>query len=121
MRDRDELAAAPIRPVAKGTKGLSPSEIETLLAVLGGGWEVVDGKKLRKTYRFDDFVTALAFVNQVGNLAELVEHHPDIELGWGRAAIEIWTHTDGGLHTSDYVFAARCEHLRAGDAVPAEP
>jgi 4a-hydroxytetrahydrobiopterin dehydratase len=121
MRDRDELAAAPIRPVAKGTPGLAPAEAQSLLAVLGAGWAIVDGKKLRKTYEFPDFATALTFVNQVGHLADQVDHHPDIELGWGRAAIEIWTHTVGGLHAIDFVFAARCEHVLTGDSVPAEP
>jgi 4a-hydroxytetrahydrobiopterin dehydratase len=121
MRDRDELAAAPIRPVAKGTPGLAPAEAQSLLAVLGAGWAIVDGKKLRKTNEFPDFATALTFVNQVGHLADQVDHHPDIELGWGRAAIEIWTHTVGGLHAIDFVFAARCEHVLTGDSVPAEP
>jgi 4a-hydroxytetrahydrobiopterin dehydratase len=121
MLDRDELSASPIRPVAKGTPGLAPPEIAQLLTVVGNGWEVEHGKKLGKTYRFDDFAKALAFVNQVGNLAEQVEHHPDIELGWGRARIEIWTHSVGGLHRIDFVFAARCDHLFAGDASTAEP
>jgi 4a-hydroxytetrahydrobiopterin dehydratase len=121
MRDRDDLAAAPIRPVAKGTPALAPAEAESLLAILGVGWQIVDGKRLRKEYRFPDFTTALAFVNQVGNLADQVEHHPDIELSWGKAAIDIWTHTVGGLHTIDFVFAARCEHLLVGDSHPAEP
>jgi len=110
----DELADLPIRPVPEGTPAVPPEEAARLLARLGGGWELAEGKKLRKTYRFADFASALAFVNEVGRMADAVDHHPDIHLGWGRATVEIWTHTVGGVHTIDFAFAARCERIAAG-------
>ena len=54
-------------------------------------------------------VGALAFVNKVGAVAESQGHHPDLELGWGRVAITIWTHKIDGLTESDFVLAAKCE------------
>jgi 4a-hydroxytetrahydrobiopterin dehydratase len=114
-----DIAEIPIQPVPKGTPALPEAEVGAMLGRLGHGWQVVEGKKLRKTYRFADFASALAWVNQVGHLADDVDHHPDIELGWGRATVEIWTHTVGGLHPIDFAFAARCERL--GEERPAEP
>lgn len=75
------------------------------------GWEVIDGKRLRRTWRFADFATALAFVNRVGALAEELGHHPDVELGWGRVAIEWTTHDAGGLTDRDAEAARRCASL----------
>jgi 4a-hydroxytetrahydrobiopterin dehydratase len=117
-----DLATTPIRPVPSGTPALPAADVTALLARLGGDWQVVEGKKLRKTYRFPDFAGALEFVNQVGRMADDVDHHPDIQLSWGKATVEIWTHTVGGLHAIDFAFAARCEHLAAhDDPHPAEP
>lgn len=94
--------------------GVPPLEGEPLLALereLGAGWRVVDGHHLEKQYTFPDFVTALGFVNRVGEMAEAQDHHPDLCLGWGRAHVKIWTHKIDGLTESDFVFAAKTETL----------
>jgi len=67
----------------------------------------------QKTFKFKDFEQALAFVNRVGEMAEAQWHHPDIDLAWGKVAIEIWTHKIDGLTESDFVFAAKCDALTA--------
>src|SRR3972149_5242726 len=63
---------------------------------LGGEWQVVEDHHLRKEYRFKDFRRALAFTNQVGELAEQNGHHPDLHLAWGKVGVTIWTHKIGG-------------------------
>jgi 4a-hydroxytetrahydrobiopterin dehydratase len=70
------------------------------------GWEVVDNHHLTKTYKFPDFVQALAFVNRVGAIAESANHHPDIELSWGKVVVKTYTHTRNGLSQKDYALAA---------------
>jgi 4a-hydroxytetrahydrobiopterin dehydratase len=75
-------------------------------------WEVVthDGEpRLIRQYTFPDFVTALQFTNQIGELAEEVNHHPVIELTWGKVTLQWWTHELGGLHRNDFVMAARSD------------
>ena len=90
---------------------LSGPAQDSLANQLGHGWQVADGKRLRKAFVFADFASALAFVNRVGNLAEAQNHHPDLQLRWGQAIVEIWTHTVDGLTESDFVFAAKTEQL----------
>ena len=91
---------------------LSGPPLATLAARLGNsGWNVVDERRLTKSFSFDDFATALEFVNRVGHLAEVQRHHPDIQLRWGEVVIEIWTHTVDGLTESDFIFAAKTEQL----------
>ena len=73
------------------------------------GWEVVDNHHLLKSYRFPDFLQALAFVNHVGAIAEAANHHPDIELSWGTVVIQTFTHDTNGLTAKDYDLAARID------------
>ena len=90
-------------------------ELRGLEEELGNGWGVVDGHHLEKTYRFANFVEALAFTNRVGALAEEVNHHPNIELGWGRVKLLVWTHKIDGLNEADFVWAAKADRLESVD------
>lgn len=74
-------------------------------------WKVEEGKRLRRTFRFKDFATALNFVNRVGATAEQEGHHPDLYLAWGKVEAILWTHKIGGLSESDFIFAAKTDAL----------
>ena len=106
-----DLAERECVPCRGGIPPLDAVEIERFREDLAGEWSVVDGHHLEKTYRFPNFRDALAFVNRVGELAESVNHHPDIELSWGRVKLTIFTHKIDGLHESDFVFAAKSDRL----------
>jgi 4a-hydroxytetrahydrobiopterin dehydratase len=109
------LAEKTCVPCRGGVPPLAGDAIDRLLAELGpNGWHAVDEHHLEKAYEFADFVTALAFVNRVGAIAEEQGHHPDFELGWGRVGIKIWTHKIDGLTESDFVLAAKCDAALAG-------
>jgi 4a-hydroxytetrahydrobiopterin dehydratase len=64
------------------------------------GWERA-GEALVKRFAFADFAAALAFVVRVGCWAERRDHHPDVELGWGRARLSWSTHDAGGITQLD--------------------
>lgn len=106
-----DLASMECVPCKGGIPPLTGEQIEPFLSDLGGGWEVVDGHHLDKEYTFKNFREALAFTNRVGELAEEVGHHPDIELGWGRVKLTVYTHKIDGLHESDFVFAAKADRV----------
>ncbi len=75
-------------------------------------WQVVtlDGEEqLRRTYKFKNFVQALAFANQVGDLAEEVDHHPVVIVEYGKTTVRWWSHAIHGLHKNDFVMAARTD------------
>ncbi len=104
----DDLAARACVPCRGGVPALTQAEIEPLLARLSG-WQVVEGHHLSKEYDFDDFVSALDFVNRVGAVAESEGHHPDVYLAWGKVRLDIWTHKIDGLTASDFFFAAKAD------------
>ena len=111
MNEGRDLASMECVPCRGGVPPLDDVEIGRFLEDLGGEWTVVDGHHLEKTYRFKNFRDALDYVNRVGELAESVNHHPDIELGWGRVAVTLTTHAAGGLTDNDYILAAKLDRL----------
>ena len=82
---------------------------KTLLKELQLGRKINGKGHLKRRYIFKDFAQALAFANKVGAVAEAEGHHPDLYVGWGKCAIEIWSHKVKGLTESDFVLAAKCE------------
>ena len=94
-------------PCRGGIPPLTEKEYEPLLTELGDEWEVIDTHHLEKTILLKNFAEALTLTNQVGSIAEKEGHHPDIELGWGRVKIIIWTHKVDGLSESDFILAAK--------------
>jgi 4a-hydroxytetrahydrobiopterin dehydratase len=105
-----ELAKRKCAPCRGDTPKVTGDALAALVAELGSDWDA-SGERLRKTFRFPDFASALAFVNRVGEVAEREQHHPDIHLAWGRVGLEIWTHAIGGLSENDFVLAAKIEEL----------
>jgi 4a-hydroxytetrahydrobiopterin dehydratase len=104
----DALTAKHCVPCEGGIPALTSEEIAPLLSQLDG-WKVEDGKKVTKTYTFPDFVSALAFVNRAGAVAEEEGHHPDLFLTWGKVGVELTTHAIGGLSENDFILAAKLD------------
>jgi 4a-hydroxytetrahydrobiopterin dehydratase len=78
----------------------------------GSTWER-RGEVITTTRTLGNFVEALAFVNQVGALAEARDHHPDIAISWNRVTLELSTHSAGGLTVKDLDLAAAIDALSA--------
>lgn len=89
---------------------VSADEARDLARALPGEWRIVDGH-LESTFEFPDFATALAFTNRIGAIAEALNHHPDIYLGWGKVRVTIWTHAIDGLSRSDFDLASKIAAL----------
>lgn len=106
-----DLSERHCEPCEGGVPPLEGQELRDMQDELGGGWEVVDGHHLRKRFEFEDFVSALEFTNDVGQLAEEEGHHPLIHLTWGEATIDIWTHAIDGLSDNDFILAAKVDEL----------
>jgi len=71
------------------------------------------GPVLCRTWTFEDFPKALAFVNRVGRIAERRQHHPDIDIRWNRVTLALTTHDAGGLTSRDFQLAGELDALSA--------
>ena len=68
--------------------------------------------RLERDFEFDDFKAALAYVNEVGRLAEEANHHPDITIhGWNKVKLTLTTHDQDGLTDDDFELAAAINTL----------
>ena len=69
------------------------------------------GEEIQRTYRFKDFVQAMAFVERIAERAEAVQHHPDILIRYSRVTLSLSTHDAGGITEKDFDFAAAADKL----------
>ncbi|HTU67042.1 MAG TPA: 4a-hydroxytetrahydrobiopterin dehydratase [Steroidobacteraceae bacterium] len=112
----DTLVNKKCVPCHGGVSALTKPEAEKMLTRLlsgaGDGWKIVeDGKALKREFKFADFYRAMSFVNAVAQVANVEDHHPDIECGWGYARIRYQTHSIGGLHENDFICAAKIDAI----------
>ena len=109
------VAALAALEVRAGATKLAPDTVVAALAALPG-WFVDDGA-LRKAYRFADWHVTMAFVNAVAEMADRVDHHPELGVAWGRCTVAWRTHDAAGITQNDLACAARTDALaRPGGA-----
>ncbi len=69
--------------------------------------------QIEKEFEFKDFKSALNFVNNVGDEAEKMDHHPDIFLhSWNKVNITLSTHSAGGITDNDFNLANKIEAVK---------
>ena len=79
------------------------------------GWELIEGKKIKKEFKFKDFKESLDFVNEVGALAEEEQHHPNLTIIYNKVRITLSTHAIDGLSQNDFIMAAKINQLNKRD------
>jgi 4a-hydroxytetrahydrobiopterin dehydratase len=103
-------------PCRGGVPPLTRDEAEKLQAQ-APEWQLLDAAhRIERSFRFRNFREALTFVRQVGELAEVEGHHPDISFGWGYATVSLRTKKIKGLHENDFIMAAKIDQLAGGIA-----
>jgi len=78
---------------------LKDAEIQQALASLSG-WQR-NGGAIQRVFRFPDFKLAMQFVNKVADAAELVNHHPDIDIRYNTVTMALVSHDSGGVTQRD--------------------
>jgi 4a-hydroxytetrahydrobiopterin dehydratase len=91
---------------------LPDDEIESRLGELEG-WSR-DGDSITKTFKNDDFVGSVRFVDALVEPAEDMGHHPDLSLSWDEVTVSITNHAAGGLTENDFELAKRIDGIAAG-------
>lgn len=92
------------------TEVLGDAEVDGELARRGIAWRR-EGDALVKESDRGSFAGALAYVNEVGALAEEANHHPDVDIRWGTVVLRLSTHSAGGLTERDLSLAAQIDTL----------
>ena len=92
---------------------LSSQAIEEALAEGSlSGWSVVNAK-LRREFKFGDFVSAFGFMTRSALVAEKMDHHPEWFNVYNRVEVDLTTHDAGGITTLDLALARAMNELAA--------
>ncbi len=90
----------------------APEIEEALRSVELAGWRFADDA-LHAQYETGGFAAGLAFVNLVGDAAEAMDHHPDIDLRYGFVVVRSSSHDSGGVTRRDLRLARRIAAIAA--------
>ena len=110
----ESLANKKCIPCEGGIPAFDIKEIHKYLKKIDG-WDVLQDKDknyyIEKSFKFSNFLESEKFIVNVGKIAEIEGHHPDITFGWGYAKIKISTHAIKGLAESDFILAAKIDNI----------
>jgi 4a-hydroxytetrahydrobiopterin dehydratase len=88
---------------------LSPSDLTKALTGLPG-WSGTT-EDIQRSFRFADFRAAMKFANEVAELAEAAQHHPDIDIRYAQVKLVLSTHDAGGVTAKDIDLARQINSL----------
>ena len=72
----------------------------------------LEGNSITKDFRFGTFKGALEFINKIGEIAEKLNHHPDITLSNNLVRLSLTTHIENGLTSMDFELAEEIDKAR---------
>lgn len=93
----------------QGTSPLSRDEVMKMGEQIPG-WDIND-KSIERTFKFPNFVEAMKFANRITKIAEEENHHPDLHISWGKARVELSTHSIDGLSINDFIVASKISRV----------
>ena len=73
-------------------------------------WEL-NQTSISRAFEFDEYMSAIEFVNTVAEIAEEARHHPDISIVYTTVTLTLTTHDVSGITESDFEVAARIDSL----------
>lgn len=106
-----ELSEKKCIPCEGGIPALTEKEINELKKYISGDWKVIDNNRITKEFFFVSYRHTIDFVNKVADIAEEEGHHPVLHVYFGRAVVELWTHSITGLSENDFILASKIDKL----------
>ena len=106
-----ELKEKKCKPCRGDASPLQGEELAQYQEKVDNEWVVVNGHHLVREFEFDDYDQTIKFVNEVADLANQEEHHPDMKVSYGKVTVEIFTHKIDGLSENDFILAAKIDEI----------
>jgi 4a-hydroxytetrahydrobiopterin dehydratase len=105
-----ELAHRSCKPCEGGVAPLTQAASMELLGKLDSSWRLDEQARwICRELSFRDFYRTMSFVNAVAHLANIEDHHPDLEIGYNYCRIRYTTHAIRGLSENDFICAAKID------------
>jgi 4a-hydroxytetrahydrobiopterin dehydratase len=110
-----KLSERRCKPCEGGVAPLSMAKARRALSQLSGKWQLIEkGKAIRREFKFHDFYRTMSFVNALAHIANIEDHHPDLEIGYNYCRVRYSTHAIGGLSDNDLICAAKIDRIAHG-------
>jgi 4a-hydroxytetrahydrobiopterin dehydratase len=112
MKTSESLKSKHCKPCHGETKPSERREAEAMLASIPGWSLDENGRYLRRSWKVRDFMAGIGFFQEVAELAESEDHHPDLHLeNYRDVTIRLTTHAIKGLSENDFILAAKINDL----------
>jgi 4a-hydroxytetrahydrobiopterin dehydratase len=108
-----DLADRKCKACEGGVAPLTRDQAEQLRGELANEWVVnmESGGVLRRAFAFRDFYRTMSFVNALAHIANIEDHHPDLEVGYNYCRVQFSTHSIKGLSENDFICAAKIDRI----------
>jgi 4a-hydroxytetrahydrobiopterin dehydratase len=108
----NELTAKRCAPCDGGVAAMTAEQASRQMSALTRDWRLAaDAKSLSREFKFRDFYRTMSFVNALAHIANIEDHHPDLEVGYNYCRVRFSTHSIGGLSENDFICAAKIDQL----------
>ncbi len=108
----NDLSSKRCKPCEGGVAPLSDTQAQALLGKLAPGWVLSkETNVIRREFKFTDFYRTMSFVNALAHIANIEDHHPDLEVGYGYCRVQFTTHAIKGLSENDFICAAKIDAI----------
>ncbi|MGH8149388.1 MAG: 4a-hydroxytetrahydrobiopterin dehydratase [Steroidobacteraceae bacterium] len=108
----NELATRKCKPCEGGTAPLTAAAATQLLTQVSASWILTaEAHAIRREFGFRDFYRTMSFLNALAHVANIEDHHPDLEVGYGSCRVLFTTHAIRGLSENDFICAAKIDRI----------
>jgi 4a-hydroxytetrahydrobiopterin dehydratase len=107
-----ELADRHCKACEGGVEAYTIEVAERQLRSLSTHWQLTqDAKALTRQFQLHDFYRTMSLVNAIAHVANIEDHHPDLEVGYNYCRVRYSTHAIGGLSENDFICAGKIDRI----------
>jgi 4a-hydroxytetrahydrobiopterin dehydratase len=107
-----DLVERRCKPCEGKVAAYSADQAKAELKQLSADWRLIeDGKAIKREFALRDFYRTMSFVNALAHVANIEDHHPDLEIGYNYCRVRYSTHAIGGLSENDFICAAKIDRI----------
>lgn len=99
-------------PCEGGVPPITADEVPSFMSTTPEWTVAEDSQSISRKVNCKHFVEAMKLINQIAEIAESEQHHPDLHLtGYRHVRIDLMTHAIGGLSENDFIVAAKIDQI----------